>query len=241
MESTKFYWQKMINSENGPSSSTTRHVLLSLSIFMDESGGQCFPSNRTVAAATGLSRKCVRTHIEMAAGHGWLKVIPKTGTGQGWKRNTYQAVLPEKVGKEIPHVKDQRGVRATPPQGERGEPGSRTWETSFPKVGNQVPLNNTINSHIPVSNNARTFLLKDGSTFKIDDDFFQVLKDSYPKVDIESEFKKLSAWCHANPSKRKTRKGAKRFVNTWMSNAKPLKTHQSVQEFCFETQFHTEE
>jgi phage replication O-like protein O len=66
----------------------------------------------------------------------------------------------------------------------------------------------------------RAFVLKDGSEFEIDDEFYAILKETYPSIDIENEIRKIKSWCHSNPSKRKTRKGAKRFVNGWMANVK---------------------
>lgn len=42
-------------------------------------------------------------------------------------------------------------------------------------------------------------------------------KEAYPAVDIEQELKKMAAWLNANPSRKKTRRGINRFINTWLS------------------------
>ena len=42
-------------------------------------------------------------------------------------------------------------------------------------------------------------------------------KDTYPAVDIEGELKRMIAWLDGNPTKRKTRRGIKRFINSWLS------------------------
>lgn len=42
-------------------------------------------------------------------------------------------------------------------------------------------------------------------------------KELYPAVDIEQELRKMKGWLIANPSKRKTRRGVMRFVNSWLS------------------------
>lgn len=39
----------------------------------------------------------------------------------------------------------------------------------------------------------------------------------FPNVDIDAEFRKMRSWCLANT--RKTRRGIKRFVNSWLSKA----------------------
>jgi len=39
----------------------------------------------------------------------------------------------------------------------------------------------------------------------------------YPNVDIMKEFRQMRAWCLANPSKKKTPNGIRRFVHNWLS------------------------
>ena len=41
----------------------------------------------------------------------------------------------------------------------------------------------------------------------------------YPAVDITRELRKMVGWIEANPKKRKTRTGIKRFINSWLSKA----------------------
>lgn len=39
----------------------------------------------------------------------------------------------------------------------------------------------------------------------------------YPAVDILQELRKMAGWCDANPVKRKTKAGIKRFINSWLA------------------------
>lgn len=39
----------------------------------------------------------------------------------------------------------------------------------------------------------------------------------YPAVDILQELRKMAGWCEANPSKRKTRSGIRRFITNWLA------------------------
>ncbi|MEZ3436975.1 MAG: hypothetical protein K1W34_20685 [Lachnospiraceae bacterium] len=39
----------------------------------------------------------------------------------------------------------------------------------------------------------------------------------YPSVDVIQELRKMKGWCDSNPSRRKTRRGIKRFINTWLA------------------------
>lgn len=41
----------------------------------------------------------------------------------------------------------------------------------------------------------------------------------FPAVDVLTELKKMKAWCNANPTKRKTLRGIKKFIVTWLSKA----------------------
>ena len=39
----------------------------------------------------------------------------------------------------------------------------------------------------------------------------------YPAVDVVQELRKMRGWCMAHPARRKTRRGVKGFINTWLS------------------------
>lgn len=41
----------------------------------------------------------------------------------------------------------------------------------------------------------------------------------YPQVDVKSELRKMKGWFMGNPSKRKTKNGIMRFINSWLSKA----------------------
>ncbi len=240
MPTTKFDWQKMIASENGPESPTTRHVLLTISLYMDETGGNCFPSTRTIATNTGLSERVVCRHLKIASDEGWIIKSPAGVNGQGWKRNSYESTIPQKALTQGQHLEAEGTDGKSAPLKKGTDFGAKGTDSGDIKALTQGQSNSHLIVNRSVSNNAPSFFLKDGSTFNIDDDFIHLLKTTYPLVDISAEIKKLSTWCHANPSKRKTRNGAKRFVNSWMSNAKPATkpVTPTNREFDFENQFH---
>ena len=41
----------------------------------------------------------------------------------------------------------------------------------------------------------------------------------YPAVDVVQELRKIRGWCLANPTRRKTWRGVRAFINTWLSKA----------------------
>ena len=133
-------WRKMIASERGPASPTTRHVLLTLSVYMDQNG-DCFPSTRELARATGLSERAVCTHLEIACNAGWID-RQLAGSGQAWKRMTYQATLPDAL-KDVQHEGTGGG---SAPSAEGTERHSEGTERHDKKVLKEVQSNSSVNS-----------------------------------------------------------------------------------------------
>ncbi len=126
-------WRSAVSSEYGPPSAVTRHVLLALSLHMNEKGGSCFPSIATQAKETGYSRQTIMTHLLKAEQDGWLLISQVGLRGQRWRRNDYQATIPEVV-KEVDQL--QRG----------GQRDQERRSTSSRKVVNQVDTNSSVNS-----------------------------------------------------------------------------------------------
>lgn len=42
---------------------------------------------------------------------------------------------------------------------------------------------------------------------------------AFPKVNVHQELAAMTSWCDANPARRKTKAGIKRFVNLWLTKA----------------------
>ena len=58
-------------------------------------------------------------------------------------------------------------------------------------------------------------------------------KELYPAVNVEQEIRNMVGWCEANPTKRKTKSGAPRFINTWLSKAQDRGGHEKKGGFTF--------
>lgn len=61
--------------------------------------------------------------------------------------------------------------------------------------------------------------LNDGSAYPVYEEDIAYYQGLYPAVDIDSEFRKMIGWIDGNPNKRKTKRGIKRFINSWLSKA----------------------
>lgn len=72
-------------------------------------------------------------------------------------------------------------------------------------------------------------ILKDGSRFHISDNHLNEFVDAYPGVDVRDQIMKMSQWLKVNPTKRKTKNGIMRFINSWIarSEREVMSTSQS--------------
>ena len=70
--------------------------------------------------------------------------------------------------------------------------------------------------------------LNDNSEFEIYEEDVLLWQETYPAVDVRQELKEMKAWCAANPTLRKTRRGIKRFIVTWLSKEQDRRHAGSV-------------
>jgi len=62
-------------------------------------------------------------------------------------------------------------------------------------------------------------ILSNGDHWEPEEQDILAWQQAYKKVDVYGELDAMACWCEANPSKRKTKKGIKRFVNSWLNRA----------------------
>jgi len=60
-------------------------------------------------------------------------------------------------------------------------------------------------------------ILNDRSAFPIYPSDVKRWEELYPAVDVLGQLRKMAGWCEANPKRRKTKSGIKRFVNSWLA------------------------
>ena len=59
--------------------------------------------------------------------------------------------------------------------------------------------------------------LNDKTLYDVTQSDFKEYEELYPNVDVMQELRKMKGWLNANPTKRKTKRGIKRFINNWLS------------------------
>ena len=62
-------------------------------------------------------------------------------------------------------------------------------------------------------------LLNTGEDWQPSQEQVDAWKKAYPAVSYDREWAAIEAWCLSNKQKRKTSRGASRFVNSWLARA----------------------
>ncbi|MBB4277041.1 helix-turn-helix domain-containing protein [Rhizobium mongolense] len=97
----------------------TRLVLHTLGLKMDATGGSCYPPVSELVDLTGLDKKTVLKHLDIAEEQGWIEVSQHGFRGQKWKRNEYIARWPGRdLRGEAAKASDDEGGGAVPPRSE---------------------------------------------------------------------------------------------------------------------------
>jgi hypothetical protein len=114
---------------------------------------------------------------------------------------------------EANYKKWQNGMRGGRPKQSESE--------QEPK-DNQKETKDEPNENVNVNDNdnANVFIglqLNDKSLFPIFDDDLDKWRDLYPAVNVEQELRNMVGWIDGNPTKRKTKSGIKKFINSWLS------------------------
>lgn len=71
----------------------------------------------------------------------------------------------------------------------------------------------------PPENIIARITLVDGTSYEITDKVAEEDAKAYPGVDVKHEYLMMERWGIANPKKRKTRRGIRQFMNTWLDKA----------------------
>lgn len=59
--------------------------------------------------------------------------------------------------------------------------------------------------------------LNDGTFFDVSENDRAKWSQLYPNVDVLQQLRNMAGWCDANPARRKTRGGIKRFITAWLA------------------------
>lgn len=86
--------------------------------------------------------------------------------------------------------------------------------------------------------------LVDKSFYNVPMDKIALWRETYPAVDVEQELRRMIAWLDSNPTKRKTRRGIERFINSWLARTQDSggsKGQKEVSEAVGNNAYNTDE
>ena len=124
------------------------------------------------------------------------------------------ATLLDKIREDKMRVKEQEANASSPePSGEA--PGTRQGESEKEPSENEEPKKPKAKADEPVTE--FTITLNSGEEYSVTQKDFDSWQTLYPNVNVSQELRNMRGWCDANPSRRKTKSGIKRFINGWLS------------------------
>lgn len=93
MKERPYSWRMAVAESDLPA--TTKHVLLTLSLFLADIGEGAFPSLRTLARLTSLTDKALRVHLLRASTKGWLERKERFHQSGRQMSNLYLVRIPQ--------------------------------------------------------------------------------------------------------------------------------------------------
>ncbi len=195
--------------------------------------GQLITGRQALSRETGIDERRVRTILTRFEREG---MIEATATGRKFTRirivklADYQVDSDEKNRPRKSQAKSQETANAN---ADAARAASEVRPNNGHTIGQETAINNKgsqeyIETDKSVSCTSRVvgeLLLRDG-VFEVTEDYLAECVAAYPAIDVLCEFRRMAQWLDANPRKRKTAVGVRRFVTSWLGRARPAPVQQ---------------
>ncbi|MDE3140381.1 MAG: helix-turn-helix domain-containing protein [Pseudomonadota bacterium] len=224
-------WRAAICAEESPLNATERLVAFALAQFADADGGSCYPAVQTVAKAAALKERATQEALRRLDGMGYVQRIPTKTGGHAWRGYEYNLKMPEapapRAGTQIEGAAPVAGPSLQAPATGASKLRHFTAEAPAPRADDfrrALPSQKQQEKAIAPSDERsapETVLLplKDGSEFAVSGELLRAIAPHWKTSDALAELNNARAWCIANPSRRKTRRGALEFARAWLQRA----------------------
>ena len=203
-----------------------------------DTNGKCWPTRDRISEMTGLHISKVSDATKRLVDYGWLK---KEGVGGQSKPNVYIINQSNTIAKHatvaesatvaelatvatLEHTVAESATRTVAEVATRyykDEPtieptNEQTTSCSEPKNLDSKPEAKKVTVFSPT---IFEILLNDGSSYQVTQSEVDQNSTLYPGIDILQEYRKMQGWAIANQARRKTKRGIKAFINSWLSRA----------------------
>ena len=186
--------------------------------FAGSETAEAFPSVDFICRTLQISRTRFYKHMNLLVGAGVVERKTEKAENGAFKSNIY-TLVPNLQNIHYPYT---------------GNEYTGNGYTGNGYTGNEYTNSNNINSNNINNNNLNTDVspepvkqppdtsgielpLIDKTAYNVPLSKITIWEAAYPSVNIRGELRKMIAWLDSNPTRRKTRKGVERFINTWLS------------------------
>lgn len=162
--------------------------------------GYCYATNRYFEDLYGWTERSVQRLISALADRGYIRIECEPGK----ERRIYAGI-----------------AVATPPTKLSPRQKSHGTPDKIVTPHNNVDIDSDNNPPHPPSGGAEgaaySLPLKDGTSYIIDRAELVRWRDRFPALDVDQQFRSMTAWLEVSPERRKTRRGIGRFICSWLS------------------------
>ena len=119
-------------------------------------------------------------------------------------------------------LKQKCNASVTLPSSSSSSSSTKVLNIELSNDNSSPELNKKASGEIPQKINSEITIelpLNDGTLYPITADVIANTSELYPAVDIEQAFRNMKGWLLADPKRRKTKRGIKRFYTGWLSRA----------------------
>lgn len=195
-----------------------------LSAFCGKSD-ECYPSVEMITRELGISKDTFYRHINALVAAGVVEKKQEVIDGRFGRmfyKLTHEVKVIDLPDTEKSSFSDtEKSSYPFPKNTESISSESNNTESKKNNINNNsINNNNSIISPEPKKEIKLSDILlplNDGSFYNVPEDKIEIRKQAYPAVDIMQELRKMISWLESNPSRKKTKQGIARFINTWLS------------------------
>lgn len=172
---------------------------------------ECYPGVELITKELGITKDTFYKHINALVAAGVVKKVQDTGGGR-FGRTLYR----------LTHEVEIQSF-SFPKKSESKKSLAKKSETNNNNINNNSINNNNSCIVCPEPEKSAPdpsgilLPLNDKTSYDVPLGKITLWKDTYPAVDVEQELRRMAAWLESNPTKKKTRRGIDRFINSWLS------------------------
>ncbi|WP_165312527.1 helix-turn-helix domain-containing protein [Vibrio ziniensis] len=179
--------------------------------------GICFPSCEYLALHCETSLRTVKSHLKILEQNGFLSRIQRFDKKGRQRSNLYQLRIPDNCHIEQDHSYTREGDKLALTESAHSAHIKDQIEKDLQEVCKSAPI--TPPQPHPQQQQPKQvviYLPSQEGDWPIYQEFYQLLQQSYPSVNVLEQLNAMRAWLYVNQDKRKPVEQLGHFVNGWL-------------------------